>query len=460
MQTLSRRDIYTNLKKEFVFGENRLKTATPLTRAREYDIILYVKKDTADVKKFFRRYWYWFVTIPVLIAVVFVWLYFLGIFEKSAPIVLNSSTPLTIDLYVDTSYRFSVTKENTDADIVFSSSMPDVVAVDETGMMTAHEEGTSIVTAKLGNHTKKVTVNVFCHEYKWFVTENETFSKKDIFNAFSYLGNSVTDTAFVNFDLLEVTDVDDGGEIYTVRTLGAKETRLNDDYDLTYVELSGNREKGNKIVSVRKAILYIYVFEDTEKRDAAKADYEKLVGKPQEIIPPAFDKAKIDVTKTFIVGEICSIIPSFSGSGLVLYSYECADELSEKATVSLSQTGTVTAYEKAHLYVTAFIADADYVCRYDLSFEPSTTAVEIRLNEEPIYLNDYEGFFPENTAEIVPSSERLQPILDGDEGTVIGYKGVTTTRENEPVYLYAKDQKGAVIAQIAVTIKKLPGGGE
>ena len=140
----------------------------------------------------------------------------------------------TLNLYSNTTPNTAtlvatVTPENTTDNVEWTSNAPDIASVTQNGVVTAHKDGTAIITAKAGDKTDTCTVNVSTYHYTGKYSYEISVAQPDngsvAVDKYATEGETVTLTA----------TPDDGYMLDTLSvTAGGKELEVTDNGDGTY----------------------------------------------------------------------------------------------------------------------------------------------------------------------------------------------------------------------------------
>lgn len=140
----------------------------------------------------------------------------------------------TLNLYSNTTPNTAtlvatVTPENTTDAVTWESSAPDIASVTQNGVVTAHKDGTAIITAKAGDKTDTCTVNVSTYHYTGKYSYEISVAQPDngsvAVDKYATEGETVTITATPNAGyMLDTLSV----------TAGGKELEVIDNGDGTY----------------------------------------------------------------------------------------------------------------------------------------------------------------------------------------------------------------------------------
>lgn len=140
----------------------------------------------------------------------------------------------TLNLYSNTTPNTAtlvatVTPENTTDAVTWESSAPDIASVTQNGVVTAHKDGTAIITAKAGEETASCTVTVSTYHYTGKYSYEISVAQPDngsvAVDKYATEGETVTITATPNAGyMLDTLSV----------TAGGKELEVTDNGDGTY----------------------------------------------------------------------------------------------------------------------------------------------------------------------------------------------------------------------------------
>ena len=406
------------------------------------------KKPKKTFKQVLKRYWYWFATIPLLIVVSFVWLYFIGVFDTVNAIVVRSTAPQDINLPVNSTYHLVVTTDTGDTP-VYSSNHPSIVEVTSDGLLITHNEGAAIVTASFGKKKYQVAVSVSAFAKVWYLTVGDTFSQSDIYNAFpevSYLLQSV-EMSFADFpEYLDVTPGENGVE-YVVKD------NIPDDESIGgFFYVYGLDEDGR---SDQKGVLSLRLVTSPEVKEQKTAEYLKSIGDTAALEIP---KDQIDEEVEFDCGSDHEFRPKLKTTGLVRY---VAEGIPEGFPYILQQTGSI--YLDVMLedfYVSAVVVDTGEVYRYKCNVLPMSSGITINVGETML-ISEYENMVPidgmtdPSRIKYTSLSAKLREVYD-DNGKLIGFYAAEATEKYVCINCSTYEEPEYVRYRFVVTIDTPP----
>lgn len=137
-------------------------------------------------RAFFKRYWYWFVTIPVLIGVVLGWAYGMGYLGKKEEI---PNVDDEIVLAPGSIYIFDVSSQKNKINIAVKDADKDIAEMDG-NVLYAMKEGFATVVLTSGKTVKTVLINVQHDTFSWTlrtgtkikVSDLEAFGKNYVYS--------------------------------------------------------------------------------------------------------------------------------------------------------------------------------------------------------------------------------------------------------------------------------------
>ncbi len=412
-----------------MFLTETIKLFLSLTVTRAYDIIyiLMSKKRTIGDKKtlsptarFFRRFWYWFVTVPVLIAVSVVWLYFLGVFEdtRTKKVTLSTSSPESIFLLPENLFRFFVTASD-GSSITYSSSDENVAEVSEEGIVYTHSPGTCDIYAKAADQSVRLSVIVSRYAIKWFKVAGDTFTDDDILSAIPDLEGVVTGyTPGESYDCYTTFQNEQTvGSSYRINGIGS--SPIWDDYTYFAITLYGMESYvdpvyGDMYRTVSLGEILVYVFAEEDARDTAQTNYD--LQHQREALEPMNTFAKeIDLTCLSVIDVLSEIVPEFvdvTTSGLVsFYLEDCS------VSYTVKQSGKLVVSSKCTCYIRVYIGETLYN-RYRLNVNPIEVSESYSL-QDFITVDSLREKAPNDVASFSASDKRLIPQYEG--GNLIGF---------------------------------------
>ncbi len=397
------------------------KTEKPVEKAAE--ITPGNKTQTVKPKRTFKlvlkRYWYWFATIPLLFVLSFVWLYFLGVFDTVNAIVIQSATPESINLPVDSMYHIVVTSD-IGVKPVYSSNHTSIAEVTQDGLIITHKEGTAVITASFGKKRYEVAVSVSGYGNTWYLTAGDTFDDNDVYSAFPSIAKSLqmvtTDTnGYIDSYLGE------DGAVYTVTDKVKKEgTGLA----FFYVYSAAEDESSD---FEQKGVLTIRVVEDEKTKQEKQSAYQKYIFENEKSIE--IPKDRVDEKLEIACGSTYDLLPTLKTEGFVRFE---AEDVPDDFPIILTQTGQVSMDAMlSKFYINAVVGTGE-VYRYECTATPRFMAITLQVGEEFIF-EDHLDLFPSDIAEMeqknfVSASDKLQEIRD-DFNKLIGFKAVEKTQE-------------------------------
>ncbi|MCR4661919.1 MAG: hypothetical protein K5765_08005 [Clostridia bacterium] len=123
-------------------------------------------------KQFFKRFWYWFVVMPLLIVGILLWLYFMDFhieeknnqFSPDPEIIEKGITdcPENVDMYLGRSFYISIDSKYAGA--TFSMDNGGIVEIDDDGYVKAVKIGTDVIHVIKDSMQKDIHVNVTSYQ--------------------------------------------------------------------------------------------------------------------------------------------------------------------------------------------------------------------------------------------------------------------------------------------------------
>ena len=408
------------------------------------------KKDLSRDKKTFkavlRRYWYWFVAIPVLLCVSFVWLYFIGVFDSVNAIVIRTSTPEAISMPVDSMYHMVVTS-NSDIPPVFSSNHTSVVEVTEDGFLIAHKEGSAVVTATFGKKRYQVAVNVYALSVAWYMVAGDSFTQEDVFAAFP--------------DVSDLGGVDITGNGYLEKTYDGETEKyvVQEGYDADiqpiYIYATNMDWEGNLLKQQAKGMITLWlVLTEAEKQEKIE-EYQKSFAQEE---PVAVDLSRVDENLVIECGGTNSLRPKFTKEGFVKFYVE--GDFDDEFPLRIDQTGEFAIEAMLNEFYIIAIVNNEEAYVYKCKANPRSTVVNLSVGEKMI-IEDYYGSISVEVVRFSSVSSKLSPLY-GDAGDFIGYTALERTDENIYIDCTSYEDKDYITFRFIVRIddNPLPEGDE
>ena len=388
-----------------------------------------------------RRYWYWFVVVPVLIAVSFVWMSFIGLFDTLKPIAIKTDTPKNIDMYVNSSYHMVVTSDS-DRTPVYSSSRPYVVEAREDGFLIAHDEGIAVVTADFGVKKYEVVVNVFPYAFNWYLTTGDKFTQQDVYDVFSFAASDLSSFSISGNEHLE-TALNNETNVSEYVVTG----EIPDDAAPVYISIGSPSNKNNLTFST-KGELTVYLVPSPEIKAERTAAYEKALKESRGALPDIPDR--VDEEMVVDCGAVMELKPKISSEGHLSYYLQGVDP---DFPLKIDQRGTI--FSEALLdefYIVAVVSSGE-IWRWKCTAVPRSAPVYLSVGQK-ILLEDYASTIPSDVVRINSTSAKLEPLYSGEE--LIGYRALETTERYVFINCYSDEDKDYVTFRLVVTINDDP----
>ena len=167
--------VYVNMKK---FKNKSTETKTS-KRAAKRAVKSY--SGVEKFKKFMKRYWYWPVTLVVLLGVSLGWCYGIGLFD--GPIDLIYDGPETIDLYVNSYFNLGVKASNgKDINYYVEDGFEDIISVDSLGKVYGKKEGLGKIVAEVDGNRKYIVCNISIYSIIWVLQVGDRITYDDLMN--------------------------------------------------------------------------------------------------------------------------------------------------------------------------------------------------------------------------------------------------------------------------------------
>lgn len=381
------------------------------------------KKASTKTEKTFKavlkRYWYWFATIPVLIAVSFIWLYFIGTFDKVNAIVIRTSTPQTISMPVDSLYHMVITSETGELP-VYTSSNPKIVEVSDDGYLLSHNEGLAKVTADFGKKKYVVTVLVSSLGVVWYKTAGDSFTNDDIFAAFPTLTNlqgvSITGAKYIE------THFEDTPVRYDV--LGG----FPEDTAPVFIYVTTPDADNGTLTDEQRGVITLWLVQTTEEKDQRTAAYQKYLA--DQLVTPTIPQDQVDeVLEIECVVDELVLRPALQREGFVRFYIESDYD---DFPFHLDQLGNFSVDASASEFFIDVVVDNKEVYRYKCSSTPFTSTIYLSVGET-MYFDDYTDNILPGITKFSANSAKLQALYDDNE-KLIGYKALEST--DNFLYIY------------------------
>lgn len=406
-----------------------------------YYVTMEQKAKKLTFKQFMRRYWYWFVVVPVLIAVSFVWMSFIGVFDNVKPVTIKTDTPRNINMRVNSSYHMVVTSDS-DRKPVYSSSRPYVVEVKEDGFLIAHDEGIAVVTADFGVKRYQVSVNVYPFALNWYLTTGDKFTRQDVYNTFYPIASDLSSISVSGSEYLESTwneEIND--EEYVV--LGD----IPDNEPPAFISV-GSPSKKNSLLFSDKGVLTVYLVPTPEIKAERTAAYEKELEKNIPKTPDIPDR--VDEELTVDCGSPVELKPKIVSEGYLSYYLQGVDE---DFPIVLDQRGTIFSEALSdEFYIVAAVSGGE-TWRWKCKAEPRSAPVYLSVGQKML-LEDYASTIPFDIVGISCTSAKLEALYSDEE--LIGYRALETTEQHVFIDCFSDKSKNYVTFRFIVTINDDP----
>lgn len=388
-----------------------------------------------------RRFWYWFAVVPVLVAVSFVWMHFIGVFDTVKAIELRTNTPKSIDMYVNSSYHMVVSSDS-DRKPVYSSSRPYVVEVREDGFLIAHDEGIAVITADFGIKKYEVAVNVFPYAANWYMTSGDTFTQSDVYKLFSNVASDLGSISVSGSEHLKSTwNNEKNEEEYSV--VGT----VPEDAVPAFFSV-GSPSKRNGMDFSTKGVLTVYLVPTAEEKEARTAEYEKSLADARAALPDIPDR--VDEVLSIPCGSPIELVPKITSEGYVTYYLQGVDV---EFPIVLDQRGAISADAMLDDFYIVAVVNNSEIWRWKCSAEPRQSHVYLSVGQKFLF-EDYESTIPFDVCGVSTKSGKLEPLYNGEE--LIGYRALETNEQNVYIDCYSYKDKDYVTFRFVVTINDDP----
>ena len=338
--------VYVNMKK------SKNKSTETKTSKRAAKRVVKSYSGVEKFKKFMKRYWYWPVTLVVLLGVSLGWCYGLGFFDE--PVELIYSGPETIDLYVNSYYNVGVKASNgEDVNYYVADGFEDIISVDSLGKVYGKKNGIAELIAEVGNIKKSIYVNVNVYTIKWVLQIGDIITNEVLEYGLGKYINEIN------------------GAIVTNLAKETEEENKSDNIKIVlepYEDLKSRYNSGYKVINEGQAILTL-LSNNNEVCEAIIYAYKSLEEKQRqfdkeipiyEIYAP-FDITKIEQTVEINIGEEYRILPiSFEGTGHIFY------HSSNPGVLNVHQDGSIMGYGEGTTIVSIFCTGDNNIANYKI----------------------------------------------------------------------------------------------
>ncbi len=388
-----------------------------------------------------RRFWYWFVVVPVLIAVSFVWMYFIGVFDTVKPIEITTDTPKSIEMYVNSSYHLVVSSDS-GRKPKYSSSRPYVVEAKENGFLIAHDEGIAVITADFGVKKYEVAVNVYPYAAAWYLTTGDTFTQSDVYKLFSNVASDLGSISVSGREQLESTWNDEKDEEEYV-VVG----EVPEDAAPAFFSV-GSPSKRNGIDFSTKGVLTVYLVPTEEEKKAKTEEYEKALAEARADLPEIPDR--VDEELVFSCGSPIELEPKIASEGYVSYYLQ---SVQEDFPIVLDQRGTIASDAMLEEFFIVAVVNNSEIWRWKCTAEPRQAQIYLSVGQKFLF-EEYESTIPFDIIGVSTKSPKLEPLYNGEE--LIGYRALETNEQNVYIDCYSYKDKDFVTFRFVVDINDDP----
>lgn len=316
-------------------------------------------------KKFMKRYWYWPVTLVVLLGVSLGWCYGLGFFDE--PVELIYSGPEEVDMYVNSYYNLNVksTDENLIVNYYVEKGFEDIINVDSLGKIYAKKSGIGKVIAEIDNVKKSIYVNVSLYRVIWVLQVGDKISYDDMVFGLGKHVNGINSYT-VSRDTSSSDESNSNAEpIQILKEYTGEKGTLDWGYEVI------NEGRATLLLSSSKGVLCeaeIYAY---QKLEEGQRQFEREPNIYQ--INQSLDTTKISRTIELLIDETYEISPiSFNVSGNIIY------HSSTPGVVNLHQDGSMTANAEGTTIVSILCTGEDTYENYK---------IRVKVPEIPFYKN-------------------------------------------------------------------------
>ncbi len=399
-----------------------------------------VKGKKRSLKAFLRRYWYWFVAVPLLVTVSFVWLYFIGAFDSVNAIVIKSSTPKDINMPVDSMYHIVVTS---DSDIVptYSTDHPSIVEVTRDGYLISHKEGTAVVTVAFGTRKKyEVAVTVSSYYMVWYLTTGDSFYIEDVYATFP--GNS---SKLKNYDMkrneyLDIALDEDGKQYFYVKE------NVPADCEPVLVYVSAENEQDSSKID-QKGVLTIFLVPTEEEKTAKMATYQDGLIAEGKLMDVPDDQ--VDEELEFSCGAPYELHPKLTAGGFVQFFLDGLPD--PDFPVELVQTGKFAINAMLPEFYIIAVVDNKEAYRYKCKAVPTSTDLELEVGDRVI-MEDYRDMMGDEQIRFSADSPKLEEYYD-EAGAFVGFTATQSTEGVVHIDCSSYEDRDYVTYRFNVVIK-------
>ena len=389
-------------------------------------------------KQIMRRYWYWFMTIPLLVTICCVWLFLIGAFDIVKPITISTNTPKNIDMYVDSTYHMVVTSDS-DRKPTYSSSRPYVVEVDSDGFLISHDEGIAVVTVDFGVKKYNVTVSVFPYTYTWYLTTGDSFTQQDVYDAFPEVEHTIQSFSMSGSEYVENQPGDEPG-----RTVFTVTGEIAQDALPFYVAIGAPSEKNPEIIT-NKGQLTVFLVQTQDIKAERTAAYEQSLAAAQTPITQIPDR--VDEALKVDCGYEIDLKPHLETEGYVTYMLQ---DVPDGFPAVIDQRGIVRVQALLNEFYVVAVVSTGETWRWRCTAVPQFMDLDLVVGEE-VLLDDIISFIPTDVVRIECASAKIKTLYNEDG--LMGFRALEATEQQVYVNCYSSMDENYIIYRIAVSIK-------
>lgn len=296
-------------------------------------------------RAFFKRYWYWFVAIAVLIGVTIGWCAGMGLFTPD----YSDEVPDEVSLLSFTYYIMPDKIGKFDAKYTVPEKYAETITVEE-NVIYAKKEGTAFLKVAYGKASASVRVEITRYESNWTVGVGDEFTLDQLYGLANSLQPDVT--RFDNSDttVLKSVDSHDGTvKKYVVAKQGlAVLTFSRDDEMVCLINLMAkdNVQDHEKNIETEKTLVR---------------------NKPFKTDPNVKEKKTLSIADKIDASQIKGLI----GSGNVYF------ESSDSTVATVYQDGTIRAGMPGTAIVTVACVSEENITYYSIEYEVKVEKVNV-----------------------------------------------------------------------------------
>lgn len=313
---------------------------------------------SVKARAFFKRYWYWFVVIPVLIGGILGWCGAMGYFDAEKDFELEYSEITIAPLSY---YKLSNYVGQEKASYYVASGYEDIMSL-KNNVLFAKKEGTGKLVVSNGSQSKEMIITVSPYASTWRLGVGDLVLAEEVDNFADAVFNNVNGVINHNTEVFN-TEINEGVMYYRAKQEGMS---------MIYYSVDG----------VDVMVVTIFVSADyTEKDKFYPSDYEFTTGNNE-----FYDKPNITSTENITVGTDMQIDEfNFSGSGFVYY------ESSDTSVAKVYQDGTVKTENVGTAQITIACIAENGTEYYSIKLNVETAKVNYYADIETNSRNPYVG---------------------------------------------------------------------